>query len=421
MRKHWIILLTIILTIILLLPCISTKAIYDDTDLSVSIPKDLNEIITNRSSEIGDTFSLDSAVTSYLSKNKIHGAALAIVRNDSLLYAKGYGESDEDTPMQANVLFRLASVSKLITAAGIMVLVDRGRLSLNDTVLGPHGILYRFEVSDPNYCKITVKDLLKHEAGFTTRGGDPLFSTREQMIKYGWTEVPDQEILVSTALKGRLPVRPGAEAHYSNLGFLLLSMIIEAKTGEKYADWMEKNVLIPAGCYNIHIAGNFIEDRLQNETHYWVQAVEDPADMFDNSGRKAVRCYGENDIPTLSGAGAWAASVPELARFVSSIDGGGIVQDIISMDSFLEMTKETEKNEYGLGWNDVTYEGEWTRTGSFAGTNAIIKHYPGGEFWIMIANTSTLRGARQSSYMGKLFEECRAYYADGLPEQNLFE
>lgn len=417
-RKLQISLFAIILCISV--PSIRSIAIFDRHSPDLAQPRPLNEVLTNETSDMANLERVDSAILSYLKTYHIHGLSLAIVRNDSLLYAKGYGEADEGVKMEPGSLFRLASVSKLITATGIMVLVDRGRLSLDETVLGPHGILYKYPVSDPEYEKITVEDLLRHEGGFQSRAEDPLFSTRRQMIRYGWSEVPDADMLITAALKGKLPVPHGVASSYSNLGYLLLSKIIEARTGESYSSWIQKNVFVPAGCFDTHISGNFYEDRLPGETRYYVQQGEKLVDCFDNSGRKVQRCYGENDITTLSGAGAWVASAPELARFVAAIDGNASVPDIITIDSYLRMTEDMGKERYSLGWNETTYEGEWTRTGSFAGTNALIKRFPEGDIWVMISNTSTWRGYRQASYMTKLIRECRDCYIEALPHQNLF-
>lgn len=418
--KRIIFFLAAAVSVILVITLMKSSSIYDENVPETTCPKKLNEVLTNEISEDPGMHSLDSAMTSYLKTNRIHGLSLAIVRNDSLLFAKGYGEADRSVPVEPGTLFRLASVSKLITATGIMALVDRGRLSLDETVLGPHGILYKYPVRDPEYEKITVEDLLRHEGGFRYAVDDPLFSTRKQIIKNGWSGVPDADMLINAALKERLPVQHGTEAHYSNLGYLLLSRIIEARTGENYDSWIQRNVLNPAGCFDMHIAGNFYKDRLPNETRYYVQPEEKAVDCFDNSGRKVERCYGENDIPTLSGAGAWMASAPELARFIASIDGNPLVPDVITIDSFLNMTEDVGDDRFSLGWNGTSYEGEWSRTGSFAGTNALIKRFPEGDIWVIIANTSTRRGSRQSNYMAKLIRECRESYIEALPSQDLF-
>lgn len=88
-----------------------------------------------------------------------------------------------------------------------------------------------------------------------------------------------------------------------------------------YENFMQRYVLNPAGCYDFHIAGNYLKDRRKNETVYYMHSSSVPVPEFNNSGRMVVRCYGENDITTALGAGAWVASAAELCRLVASIDG----------------------------------------------------------------------------------------------------
>ena len=89
----------------------------------------LNEILTNDSSEFAELNGLDRKVEAYMRRWELKGASLAITRNDSLLYAKGYGWADEEmgVKMEPSHIMRMASVSKLITAAGIMVLQESFR------------------------------------------------------------------------------------------------------------------------------------------------------------------------------------------------------------------------------------------------------------------------------------------------------
>ena len=142
----------------------------------------LNEILANDSSEFAELEGLDKKIRSYMRRWEIKGASLAITRNDSLLYAKGYGWADEELgiEMEPSHIMRMASVSKLITAAGIMVLQDRDSLSIKDTVFGPSGILndslFNSVIKDRNYHKLTVEHLLRHQGGFHR---DPLFSSRD--------------------------------------------------------------------------------------------------------------------------------------------------------------------------------------------------------------------------------------------------
>lgn len=384
----------------------------------------LNEFLTNETSDSLNLSGLDKRVNDYLTVWGLQGASLSIMRNDSLLFAKGYGWADTKKPMQAGNILRLASVSKLITATGIMVLQDRGQISLQDRVFGSKGILndssFNAAIKDTNYYKITVEDLLRHRGGFSKRGGDPMFSTRWIMMQNGWKNVPTQEQLMMVQLRRPLLFVPGTSQAYSNFGYLVLSMVIEKISGEDYGTFIQENVLRPAGCLGFKMAGNYYADKYPEEARYYVQKDDEPAEEFNNSGRKVTRCYGGNNVAGLSGAGAWVASTPELALFVASIDGRPEVPDIISEESVKAMTEYFDPDTYSLGWNDTKPDGEWTRTGTFAGTSALIKYYPDGECWIFVSNTSTYKGPGLARYTATLFNSCRSYLSDKPVRRNLF-
>ena len=388
--------------------------------------RDLNATLTNEMSDTSDLAGMDRKVQNFMSKWNLQGASLSIMRNDSLVYSKGYGWADEaaGVRMSPGIILRMASVSKLVTAVGIMTLCERGDLSLDSKVFGPEGILsdstFTAAIKDQKYYDITVEHLLRHQGGFTVRAGDPLFSTRDLMLRNRWDTPPDQQTLLTSQLGRRLSFAPGTSQNYSNLGYLILSMVIEKVTGESYGTWMQENVLRRAGCRDFHIANTYYKDKFGNETRYHMQDNDPPVDEFNNSGRQVERCYGGNDIRGLSGAGAWVASSAELARFVASIDGRDEVPDILSKESIRKMTEYIDENTYSLGWNDTKPTGEWTRTGTLSGTTALVKYYPDGECWIFISNTGTWVGPRLGGSTAKLFRECREKYSAKLPHRDFF-
>ena len=388
------------------------------------LPANLNETLTNEDSDTAVMNGFDRQVKDYMTAWGLKGVSLSVMRNDSLLYSKGYGWADDKEPMEPNRILRMASVSKLITAVGIMILQERGQLSLKDQVFGPGGILddslYNAVITDTLYTKITVEDLLRHKGGFSKKGGDPMFSTRWIMMQNQWKEVPTKEQLTKVQLSRPLKFEPGTWQEYSNYGYLALSMVIEKVSGMPYEEFMQENVLHPAGCLGFKIAGNYYADKHPGEVRYYVQKDDEPAEEFNNSGRKVPRSYGGNNVTGLLGAGAWVGSTPELALLVASIDGKPEVPDIISKESVDAMTEYFDPDTYSLGWNDTKPTGEWTRTGTFAGTSALVKYFPDGECWVFISNTSTYKGPGLAKFTTDLFEKLRASYSDKFPKRNLF-
>jgi len=384
---------------------------------------DLNSVLVN--SEVEGLDRMDNAFERFMIRWKIRGASLAITRNDSLVYVKGYGFSDSLTHIAPGTKFRLASVSKLVTAAGIMVLRDRGMLMLDDKVFGPYGILgnepYAEVIRDPRYYDITLEDLLRHTGGFTTRGGDPMFPSDEYLCRNRFDHYPTRDETLRCVLSHRLYRQPGTEAKYSNFGFLLLSLVIEKVTGQDYESWMQENVLHPCGCIDFHIAGNYLEDRYPGETVYHCQEKDTLTRCIDGGESLVERCYGGSNITALSGAGAWVASTAELAKFICSIDGIPEIKDIISAEGIARMTETTDSLTFGIGWNDISEDGVWSRTGTLSSTSALVKRYGDGECWILVTNTGTWKGSRFTKYISHMFKKSREEFSSLLPEINLFE
>ena len=244
--------------------CVSRCTSSDKEKSADSLPTvHINDSITNALTEGKAYQEMDSVIERYLKRWEINGAQLVITRNDSLLYARGFGWADKERGirMEPNMLMRFASVSKLITAAGIMKLVEMKKLRMGDKVFGQKGILcdttYNNSIKDQRYYNITVEQLLRHQAGFNNYAGDPVSSTRYIMMQNHLTTPPDHKTLLKILLKRHLGYTPGEGKCYSNLGYMILSMIIEKKSRMKYENFMQKYVLQPAGCYDMHIAGTY--------------------------------------------------------------------------------------------------------------------------------------------------------------------
>lgn len=406
--------------------CSSDKSQEKDSIYEASNRKHLNDTLTNALSAQPELHAMDSIMQRYLKRWEIHGAQLAISRHDSLLYARGFGYADKDRkiPMEPSYIMRMASVSKLITATGIMKLRDMGKIRLSDKVFGTKGILndtfYVNSIRDKRYFDITVEQLLRHKAGFTNYAGDAIFSTRYIMQQNHLTTPPDHRTLLRIVLRRHLGYTPGTAQRYCNIGYTLLSLIIEKRTGMSYENFMQRYVLYPAGCYDFHIAGNYLKDRRPNETVYYMHSSSVPVPEFNNSGRMVVRCYGENDITTALGAGAWVASAAELCRLVASIDGDRIVPDVISPQAVKLMTQEMPDHQFSLGWNFTPRNRPWIRTGSLVGTSALVLRYPDGECWVFITNTSTWKGHKFSQDTMALFEKLRKRFGSKMPKRNMF-
>ena len=127
--------------------------------------------------------SYDQAFADFMRKYAIPGGAVAVLRDGELIYARGFGYADVEnkTPVQPDVLFRIASVSKPITSAAIMKLVEEGKLTLDDRVAPyiAHLTPAPGVTVDPRWEQITIRQLLNHTGGWDRAkpdgGFDPMF------------------------------------------------------------------------------------------------------------------------------------------------------------------------------------------------------------------------------------------------------
>ena len=416
--------MTAVLAIVFIVESRNHRSTSDNTEEVLQF-KELNKEITNEMSQVPELEGLDKKISNYMRKWQLKGVSLAITRNDSLVYAKGYGWADKEKEvvMEPGHIMRVASVSKLITAAGIMVLQDQGKLTIDSKVFGPEGVLndeYFNELTkcDPRYYDMTIEDIMRHRSCFMS---DQLFRSKEVQTYMGLDNPPTKEDFFTLVFRNKLRAAPGTRTSYSNFGYLVLSEIIERVSEMPYDEFIRKHVLKPAGCYDMHIAGVYYKDKRKNEVRYYTQEGEGKyAPDFNNPQDTVESCYGKNNIPLLSGAGAWCSSTIELARLIASIDGDDQVRDIISEKSFRQMTERTDESTFGLGWNETHPTRGWNRTGTLDGTSALIRHYPDGECWIMVTNTGTYKGPRFTKETDALFTECRRQYSSKLPNVDLF-
>lgn len=383
------------------------------------------DTLSNRASDWEPVYPMEKEIERFMSKWDIKGLSLAVSRGDSLLFAKGFGWADREKEqlMEANTIMRIASASKLITAAAVMKLVEDGKLSLTDTIFGDDGILNRKDftdaIKDRRLTQITVENLLRHQGGFTRGAGDPMFNTVEIMKAKQLSTPPANEELVKIVLGRRLGFQPGVGRKYSNFGYMLLSLVIEKVSGESYWEYVKKNVLDPAGAYGFEPATNYYADKLPGEARYYSPDPELIPD-FNNPDRLTDRCYGGANIHALMGAGGWLASAADLCRFVSAIDGRPEVKDVISAESVERMTAHQDKEKLALGWTDSDGRGRWTRSGTLSSAHTLVERFPDGECWVITTNSGVWTGFRFTREMERLIECLRSRYSDRLPRRNLW-
>lgn len=184
----------------------------------------------------------DQLMTGLLSKYGIPGGSIAITKNGRLIFARGYGYADADAqiPAQPDSRYRIASLSKAITAVTVMHLVEQGLLTLDQPAfallpdLQPPG----GSTPDPRLASITIRNLLNHTGGWddTATGSnfDPMFNSPKITQALSVPAPASTENIIRYMRGQPLQFAPGTQYAYSNFGYAVLGRIIERVTGMSY-------------------------------------------------------------------------------------------------------------------------------------------------------------------------------------------
>ncbi len=367
---------------------------------------------------------IDNRLNRFMNQWKIAGASVAIAREGQMVFAKGYGYADKENGLHTEPyhMFRVASISKLITAVGIMKLVEDGKLSLNQKVFGPDGILKKYPYNnylDSRVENIEVVNLLNHSGGWTNRWGDPMFMPQVIAQARGQELPVSGSDIISFMLGKRLHFSPGTASSYSNLGYAILGKVIEEVTGQGYENYIKSNILYPLGIFDMQLGGSFADERFQYEVKYYEPDNNYLVDDFTGSGQKVKISYGGNDIYTLGAAGGWIASATDLLKLMLAIDGNPSPSDILSTKSIETMTNPAGDRFHPIGWRGVSQNG-WYRTGTLAGSSTLMVKRNDGIAYVILLNTSSWKGPALATEMRSIMDQSISKTTN-WPQRDLFE
>lgn len=380
--------------------------------------------LQNEYSYLYDLREVDSAMNQLLHDWRIAGASVAIVKEGQLVYAKGFGYADreKEEKVTPNHLFRIASVSKLITAVAVMRLHEEGKIDLNAKVFGEEGILndsVYLNIRDKKMKDITVQHLLQHEGGWSSRVPDLMFEPVKVAEAMGVPAPADTKTIIRYALGQRLPYKPGKVYSYSNLGYAILGEVVEKVTGISYEDYVRHYILDPLDIYGMQIGKNLLTERCDNEVVYYDYEGSGLRLSCYGTGELVPKTYGGTNVTALGAAGGWIASPAQIMQLLVAIDGHDSKTDILSKESIKKMTTPIEPLRTGLGWMYIN-ENDWVRTGTLAGTSALLVRRDDEISYMVVVNTSTWTGPRFTSEIKRTIE--RALKGVGnWPAQDLFE
>ncbi|SMG14284.1 CubicO group peptidase, beta-lactamase class C family [Marivirga sericea] len=359
---------------------------------------------TMDSTEFKPAFDLE--INTFLNRWDIKGASVAVMKDNRLIYAQGYGVTNKNTQEQVQTehLFRIASASKLITAITIMKMVDDGLVDLDENVFGTNGILSHFDqMKDPKHKNVKVKHLLNHRGGWSWRDGDFMFQADKIKRIMELEGPPSEDDIIEFVLKHRsLRYRPGTQYAYSNFGYMLLGKIIEQKTNTSYENYVVRNILEPNGIYGMRISGNYEWERRPFEVHYYNHPGAYQFPSFDGNYEAVEKPYGGSDIHTLGAAGGWIANASQLTKLVALIDPNNSYQLLSNESRDLMVSGNSYRDAYG--WKGARGENFW-RTGTLAGSACFIQRKEDGYTYAVILNSSVWMGHRFNNYIKWMMDE----------------
>lgn len=329
----------------------------------------------------------------FADRHGIGAAALAVMKNGEIVNggAVGFMDAERQVSIRQDVMMRLASVSKPITAAAIRTLANAGRLALDDRVFelgqGEGGLLHFDpfpQLGDSRLADVTVLHLLQHRGGWDREtAGDLTYREIEIADAMSISSPPGRENTVRYILGQPLQFAPGSRRAYSNIGYLVLGLIVEEASGQDYITYVRENIFTPLDVP----AGDVIQGRT------FPEARSDREPWYDGEGF-ALNVYDPSGPLVRWPDGGWDHE--------ARIAQGGLVASTRAILAFLDAYQVAGDD---IGRRRRGGEGEqwwWYHTGSLSGTNTLALQRGNGINYVALFNRRASRG--DPSYAG-LFRE----------------
>ena len=254
---------------------------------------------------------LDQQIPVWMDRYEVPGVSIALINNGEMRWSDAFGFADleKQTPMTAETVCRVESISKSVTARGVMKLMEMEEIRLDDPV-AQYLNSWEFPESDFEVEKITIRNLLSHTSGIPLGTIGLEYAPNDE--KPSVRESLDRDVH---------PVQePGKSFLYSNPGFNLLEVLIEDVTGRDFSEFMENEILAPLG--------------MVNASFEWSEDFHTPVPNGYNLRGDPIPLYIYSD----KAAGGLFASAEDIARFVSS----GMLNEFYSDENVLSQNSIRE-------------------------------------------------------------------------------
>jgi CubicO group peptidase (beta-lactamase class C family) len=306
---------------------------------------------------------VDDYVRKRMERERIPGLSLAVLRDGKVIKAAGYGYASLElrVPARPETVYELASSTKPLLAVAIMLLVQDGRLGLDDPVS-------KYVAGTPEaWQSITVRHLLSHTAGIK----DYLRDLRRD---FPHDATPEQ--IVRAAMDAPLSFPPGERWDYSNTGYVLLGTIVRKVTGATYDALLQERVFQPLGMASTRrdTPDEVVPNRATGYLWYGGQ--------FHNADFLKFLTTNHGDRGILS-------TVLDLAKFDAALDGGLLTQasrDALWTPAARAENGASDEVRYGLGWFSRRFNGhrQLSHPGGAPGAAAIISRYPDDHLTVLL-------------------------------------
>lgn len=323
---------------------------------------------------------IDTLINRYIGRGWVNGVVTIIVKDGQVIQNKGYGYSDvaDKKMMQPNSIFRIASQTKAIVSAGILLLFDEGKLSLFDPVskylpgFDNAKVLDKFNASDTTYTTIpakrsvTIKDLLTHTSGIDY----PVIGTSDMRAIYAKADISsgigvvNQNLVDAMNKLGKLPLafQPGTQWRYG-LSIDVLGAVIEVISGTNLESFLGKNILEPLGMNDTRF--NLPADKSNRLTTVYTEDSLHHIIPWDKNRLGVNPDYPLISKHYFSGGAGLSSTAMDYAIFLQMIMNGGnyngkqiLSKRVVAMmlHNQLDFTFNGT-NDFGLGFGIVTDKG----------------------------------------------------------------
>ena len=305
---------------------------------------------------------LDSEIGDYLEESNIPGALVAVASRGEIIHLQTYGMANVElaVPVSENSVFEIGSISKQFVAAAVMLLVEEGKLGLDDAI-------HRYLPDLPGeWLGVTVRQLLTHTSGI------PDYEEIGSYDVYRFRLTPEEVIRIA---HGRpMDFAPGTGSYYSNTGYFLASMIVERIEGQPLGRVLKSRIFDPLGMTQTGMADpeSIIPHRAAG---YWVNKT---GDLINRN---------PTETSSTLGAGGLLSSAQDMAKWDEALYGTGLLSDESKTAMWTSMILPNgEDTEYGFGWAVSPYQGlrSQSHRGQVAGFVASFSRFPDQEAAIIV-------------------------------------